>query len=103
MIPWAAKRFSTQKTTCLAVIFFSSMRNGSTVLASEPYEHSENPFGPDSRPKQRIKRSVFSFAFFFLFLMWKRKISITLDCHKRSTCEDSTREEGPKGIRIALL
>ena len=46
IIPWAAKRFSTQKTTCFAVIFFSSMRKGSTVLAPEPYEDNEKPFGP---------------------------------------------------------
>jgi len=46
MIPCAAKRFLTQKIMCLAVIFFSSMRNGSTVLAPELYDDRENPFGP---------------------------------------------------------
>lgn len=46
IIPCAAKRFSTQKTMCFAVIFFSSTRNGSTVLGPELYDEIENPFGP---------------------------------------------------------
>jgi len=31
---------------CFAVIFFSSTRNGSTVLAPPLYDDRENPFGP---------------------------------------------------------
>lgn len=46
IIPWAAKRFSTQKTSSFAVTFFSSTRNGSTLLAVDPYDDIENPFGP---------------------------------------------------------
>lgn len=46
IIPWAAKRFSTQNTMCFSVIFFSSTRKGSTVLAPFPYDDREKPFGP---------------------------------------------------------
>lgn len=46
IIPWAAKRFSIQKITSFAVIFFSSTRNGSTVLTPEPYEDREKPLAP---------------------------------------------------------
>jgi len=31
---------------CFAVTFFSSTRNGSTVLAPPLYDDRENPFGP---------------------------------------------------------
>lgn len=46
IIPCAAKRFSTQKTMSFELTFFSSTRNGSTVLAPELYDDRENPFGP---------------------------------------------------------
>lgn len=72
-IPCAANLLMTQKTICLDVILLSSIKNGSTVLISDPYEDSENPFGPaKNRNKKEFPLTlIVRTAYFFL---WYRGI-----------------------------
>lgn len=94
MIPCAARRFSTQNTTWLAVGFLSSTRNGSTVLGPDPYEEIENPFAPIFRNKNKNTNVPLKFS---LTKQLKQMIKQLI------TYETSSGEEGPEGILNTFL
>lgn len=96
MIPCAAKRFSTQKTMCLEVIFFSSTRNGSTVLGPELYDDRENPFGPIQAQNDASYMCIQLNISGELLTQWNTEENV-------HTNKVSCGKEGPKCIGIAFF